>query len=446
MKSADLTEGPILKNLIRFAVPFFIANILQALYGAADLLIVGQFNTAESVSAVGIGAQVMHVFMNVFLGLSVGGTVLLAQKTGERNGEGAAKAVGTTATFFAMMAAFTTPLLLLGTSSLAEVMQTPPESLEATKNYIFICSCGIPFILGYNVTAGIFRGLGDSKTPVYFIALACLINIVFDLILVGRFGMAERGAAYATVVSQGISFCTAFFYMHKKGFPFPFASRHFRIDKPSLRFIVKVGTPLALQDGLVGISFSIINAIVNTMGLIASAAMGVVSRINAFALLPNTSIAGAVATMTAQNIGADQVKRANRTLACGIAISVAIGTSIWAFCQFRAETLTSVFSTDPAVTRAAALYLHSFTIDCILTGFIFSMNAYFCGCGRSLISMIHSLIATFLVRIPVSYAVSLMPGATMYEVGFAPPLASLLSVIICVWYFVSKRKTFAKMG
>lgn len=437
----SLTEGRIGKTLLTFALPFLLASLLQALYGAADLFVVGRFSDAAAVAAVGIGSQVMQVLTSVILAISMGGTVLIGQYMGGQKLEDVAKTIGCIAWVFALVALLLTPIMLLLTKPVVQWMQTPQEAVSATVQYMMICCCGIPFIVGYNAVSGIFRGMGDSKTPVFFIALACIINIIVDFILVGGFDFGAAGAAVATIAAQAISFFAALAYMKHKGFSFPFHRSHIRLEKSKARRIFKVGLPLAIQDALVHASFLIITAIINTMGLIASASVGVVEKLIVFAMLPPTSFASAVATMTAQNIGAGKGNRALQCLKAGIAYSLVFGITVCLYCQFWPETLTQLFAkNDLQVVEMAARYLKSYSIDCILVCFIFCMNSFFSGCGKSAFSMLHSLIATFLVRIPLSYLLSRQAGVTLYEIGFAAPFATFISLLICIWYLQYQKK------
>ena len=369
-----LTEGKLAPALLRFAVPFLISNFLQALYGAVDLFVVGQFSTSASVSAVAIGSQVMQTVTWIILGISMGGTVLIGQKIGEKNGEGAAEAVGCVAVLFGLMALVLTPLMLIAVNGAVALMKTPPEAVSAARSYIFICSCGLPFITGYNGVSGIFRGIGDSRTPVIFIGLACIVNVIGDFLFTGWMGMGAAGAALATVIAQAVSFLAALAYMYKKGFSFPFGRRHLRLRRKPAAAILKVGFPLALQDALVNVSFLIITTIINTMGLTASAAVGVVEKIISFAMLPPSAIASAVTTVTAQNIGAKKPERAKRALWYGIGFSLVFGIVVCIFVQFFAPLVTAVFSRDEAVILAAAQYLRSYSYDCILVSFVFCIN------------------------------------------------------------------------
>ena len=429
-----LTEGKLAPALLRFAVPFLISNFLQALYGAVDLFVVGQFSTSASVSAVAIGSQVMQTVTWIILGISMGGTVLIGQKIGEKNEEGAAEAVGCVAVLFGLMALVLTPLMLIAVNGAVALMKTPPEAVSAARSYIFICSCGLPFITGYNGVSGIFRGIGDSRTPVIFIGLACIVNVIGDFLFTGWMGMGAAGAAFATVIAQAVSFLAALAYMYKKGFSFPFGRRHLRLRRKPAAAILKVGFPLALQDALVNVSFLIITTIINTMGLTASAAVGVVEKIISFAMLPPSAIASAVTTVTAQNIGAKKPERAKRALWYGIGFSLIFGIAVCIFVQFFAPLVTAVFSRDEAVILAAAQYLRSYSYDCILVSFVFCINSYFSGRSNALVPFIHSMIATFLVRIPATSGFSLIAGDSLFPMGLAAPLASVVSIVICFGY------------
>lgn len=442
----NLTEGKISTTLLKFAIPFLFASLLQALYGAADLLVVGKFADSSGVSAVAIGSQVMQTITGIILGISMGGTVLIGKKAGGKDEEGTAKAIGSLTILFILFAVILTPLMMAATNGAIALMQTPAEAISYTRYYILICAAGIPFIIGYNAVGGIFRGLGDSRTPVYFVLIACIINIFVDILLVGTFHMGAKGAAIATVSSQAVSFLSALIYMIKKGFSFPIQRRHFRLDGPSVRQILIVGFPLAMQDALVNVSFLVISAIINTMGLVASAAVGVVEKIIIFLMLPPTAFGSAVSAMTAQNIGAEKADRAKKILRYGIIYSLSFGVAATLYCQIMPETLTGLFSNDVEVVHVAGLYLMSYSIDCIMVSFVFCMNGYFSGQGKSLISLVHSMIATFGFRIPLTILFSHMQGVSLRQLGFASPLATLVSIMICTGYFAwenhkEKRKT-----
>ena len=434
------------KVLMQFAMPYLLANVLQALYGGADLFVVGRFDDAASVAGVAIGSQVMQTVTGIILGLTAGITVLIGIATGARDEKKAAATIGAAVWLFAIIGAVLTLLMTVWHDTIATAMHTPPEAMTDTRHYLLICSLGIPFIIGYNVVFGIMRGLGDSRSPLYFVALACVINIVLDFVLVGGCHMRAAGAATATIASQGISFAAALCYLHRKGFRFPFTRRDIRLNGILSKRIIKLGTPIALQDALINISFLIITVIVNRMGVTASAALGVVEKLIVFAMLPPVAISSAVAAMTAQNYGAGLTDRMNRCLKSGIGMALVFGTAFCIYSQFLPETLMGIFTNDAPVIELGAEYLHGYSIDCIIVSFVFCINSYFSGQGNSLFPMVHSLIATFLFRIPLSWIFSHIAPTSLFPMGFAPPLATMVSLAICLWYLKIWQKRQASSG
>ena len=436
-----LIEGAIGPSLLRFALPFLGASFLQALYGAADLFVVGQFSGSEAVSAVAIGSQIMQTITGIILGLATGGTVLIGRRIGERNDAGAARAVGSLAVLLVLLAAVLTPVMVLGTNAIIEAMQTPGGAVAPARQYLLICACGIPFIVGYNAISGIFRGIGDSKTPMYFVLMACLINVGLDFLLAGYFDYGAAGVAAATVAAQACSFLAFLFYMSRRGLPFAFSRGDLRLDRPAALAILKVGFPLALQDGLVNLSFLAITMIVNTLGLVASAAVGVVERIIGFAMLPPAAFSSAVAAMSAQNIGAGKPERAWKTLWYAVAFSLGVGVAVCACVQVWPAMLPRLFDKNPEVVLAASQYLRAYILDCVLVSFVFCFNGYFSGLGRSVIAFGHSMAATFGVRIPVTYLMSRIVTDSLFPMGLAAPAASLLSIFICaaVLFWLRRR-------
>lgn len=449
MKELDLTQGSVPRTLLQFAVPYLLANVLQALYGGADLFVVGQFDDAASVAGVAIGSQVLQTVTGIILGLTAGITVLIGIATGARNNREAASIIGSSVWLFVIIGAVLTLLMAFFHQAVTSVMHTPAEAVRDTEHYLLICSLGIPFMIGYNVVFGIMRGLGDSRTPLYFVALACIINIVLDFVLVGGLHMRAAGAAVATVSSQGISFVVALWYFYRKGFDFEFTRRNIRLDKVLSRRIIILGAPLALQDALINISFLLITVIVNGMGVIASAALGVVEKLIIFAMLPPVAISSAVAAMTAQNYGAGLTARVERCLQSGIVMALFFGVSFCIYSQFLPGTLVEIFTHDASVITMASGYLHGYSLDCIMVSFVFCFNSYFSGQGNSLFPMVHSLIATFLFRIPLSWIFSHIDPTSLFWMGFAPPLSTMVSLLICIWYvnrWRKKRTPLQKVG
>lgn len=446
MKELDLTKGSVPKVLLRFALPYLLANVLQALYGGADLFVVGRFDDAASVAGVAIGSQVIQTLTGIILGLTTGITVLIGIATGARNDRELASIVGSSVWLFAGIGVVLTLLMTVFHIPIAEIMHTPVEAMRDTGHYLLICSLGIPFIIGYNVVFGIMRGLGDSQSPLYFVGLACVINIVLDFVLVGGFHFRAAGAAIATVASQGISFAAALWFLHRKGFHFEFSRRDIRLNGRVARRIATLGAPIALQDALVNISFLMITVIVNQMGVIASAALGVVEKLIVFAMLPPVAISSAVAAMTAQNYGAGLRDRMNGCLRAGIGMALVFGAAFCLYSQFLPDSLVGIFTGDAQVIKMASGYLRGYSIDCIMVSFVFCFNSYFSGQGNSWFPMTHSLIATFLFRIPLSWAFSQIDSTSLFWMGFAPPFSTVVSLVICTWYFMHKKRSYGIAG
>ncbi len=439
-KENKLLTGKIAPALTAFALPFLFSYFLQTLYGAVDLLVVGQFSDAANVSAVANGSQILMIVLSVFNGIAMGGTVLIGHKIGEGNRPGVSKAVGNTITLFIILAIIITPLMLLTIGGWIRIMQMPLLAVPHCRTYLFISCSGIPFIVGYNAISAIYRGIGDSKTPVYFIIIATLVNVGLDFLLTGYFHMAAAGAAIATIAAQGISFISALIYMRIKHFPYQIKGTDLKPEGHVIGTILKVGAPLALQDVLVHFSFMAISAITNTLGVIASAAVGVVEKLLSFAFLIPSSFASAVATMASQNIGAKQQKRAFHSMLWGMLISGCFGVAIFALSNIIPNQLVSIFSNDSAVIAIGAQYIRTYSFDAILTAFIFTVNAYLNANERSIFCFIHSMAATFIIRLPGTYFLKELSGGNLFHVGLAAPLASMLSIIICSIYLYANRK------
>ena len=435
-----LTEGAVFPVLVQFSLPYLFTNILQALYSASDLFMVGRFSDSVGVSAVATGGQIMQTITSLIIGLTAGGTIITAKHFGAKKRSETANTAATAAYIFSILSIFMTFIVVMFLNQICTLMQVPIESLKSTKSYLFICSLGIGFIVGFNTIGGILRGMGDSRTPFFFMTIACFTNIAADFLLVGIFQLGATGAAIATVFAQGICLMLSVYYLHIKGY-----FTRFKKFKPSFQLIemqsiLGVGTPIALQEGLVNLSFLMITAIINRMGLAASAAVGIVEKLIVFSMLPTTAFAAAVSSMTAQNIGAGKLDRAKSCLNGGIFLSLLFGISCYLLCQFIPYQLVSLFTKDQVVQKIGVLYLRSYSIDCLIVCFIFCMNTFFSSSGHPIFPLVHSLISTFLLRVPLSYYLSCIPNISMSIIGFAAPLASIISLLLCFhfynkWYY-----------
>ena len=420
--------------LIGFALPVLAALFLQTMYGAVDLLIVGQYAATTDVSAVATGSQLMHSVTTVLVGLAMGGTVLLGQKIGQGNARQAGRVIGTGVSLFAILAAVMTVVLVLFSGQLARLMHAPADALGATTDYVRICSAGTAFIIAFNVLGSVFRGLGDSKMPLITVAIACVVNILGDLVLVAGFHMGAAGAALATVAAQAVSVALSLMIIARKKLPFEFAKKDVRLDRAIAATILKIGTPMALQDLLVSISFLVVLAIVNSLGLIQSAGVGVAEKLCGFIMLIPSAYMQSMSAFVAQNIGAGKPGRARRALLYGISTSLLVSVFIGYLSFFHGDVLSGLFAREAEVIAASAEYLKAYAIDCLLTSFLFCFIGYFSGLGRTVFVMAQGLIGAFLVRIPVSYAVSRMAGASLFAIGLATPASTLVQIILCAWY------------
>lgn len=439
----ELTQGSALKNIIIFSFPFFISNFLQTFYGMADLFIVGQYNGAASLSGVSIGSQVMHMLTVMIVGLAMGTTVMTGRYVGERKEREKRTVIGNTALLFLAVSLLLTVILLLCIDPIITVMLTPPEAVQETKLYLTICFMGIPFITAYNVISSVFRGLGDSKSPMVFVAFACFFNIALDYLFIGYFDMHAAGAALGTVFSQVISVGAAFTAIIRKKLIIV-KKENFRLHKPTIMNILKIGFPICIQDGLIQISFIIITIIANSRGVHIAASVGVVEKIIGFLFLVPSSMLSSISAICAQCIGTKQPERAARTLQYGCFIALGFGILFTVICQFISEPVLSLFTEEAVVIMYGSQYLKSYVADCIFAAVSFSFSGFFTAYGYSVISFLHNIASIILVRVPGAYLASRFYPDTLFPMGLASPLGSLLSAVICinVYLYLKKRKRF----
>lgn len=441
----DLTSGSVWKNIVYFSLPYLLSYFLQTLYGLADLFIVGQFDSVASTTAVSIGSQVMHMLTVMIVGLAMGTTVNIGRAVGARDSQKASKVVGNTTVLFVGVSVVLAVVLLVLVQPIVRVMSTPAEAVEGTVRYLTICFIGIPFITAYNVIASIFRGLGDSKSPMYFIAVACVANIALDYLFIGALHMGPAGAALGTTLSQTISVAVSLLVILKKKTGISVKRADFRLERVTMGQVLKIGVPIAAQDGFIQVAFIIITIIANRRGLGVAAAVGIVEKIISFLFLVPSSMLSTVSALGAQNMGAGKYERADQILRYAMGIAVGFGLIVSLLIQIIAGPVVGLFTTDVAVILLGAQYIRGYIWDCIFAGVHFSFSGYFCAYGRSEISFIHNLIAILCVRIPGVYLTSKIFPDTLFPMGLATATGSLLSVIICIiafgWLKKQKRKS-----
>lgn len=442
MKNNDFTSGAILPKLLKFMLPVLFSMFLQALYGAVDLLIVGQFASTADVSAVSTGSQIISTLTNLIVSFSMGITVAVGQRIGQKRPEDAAQTIGTGVILFAIIGVIFSIGSVLGSSGLAWIMKAPEEAFELTSDYIKICGAGFVIISAYNLLGSVFRGLGDSKTPLIAVGIACVFNIIGDFILVAVFNMGAAGAAFATVFAQLISVVISFFMIRRATLPFEFNKAYIKLKKSFATLIAKIGTPVALQEFLVGASFLIILAIVNQLGVTASAGVGVAQKVCTFIMLVPISFMQSMTAFVAQNYGAGLMERAQKTLKIGIGISFAFGIVMFLISFFRGDLLASVFSQDKETIEASWDYLKAYAIDCLFTCFLFCFIGYFNGIGKTKFVMLQGLCGAFIVRVPFALLMQQFGNGSLFLIGASIPLSTILQIgMFFVAYFKIKSST-----
>ncbi len=447
----NLTTGSVFKNVIMFSLPYLFSYFLQTLYGMADLFIIGQYDGVASTTAVSIGSQIMHMITVMIVGLAMGTTVSIAQAVGANNKKQESKAVGNTIILFMGVAIAGMALLLILVHPIVSVMSTPAEAVKGTVTYLTICFIGIPFITAYNIISSIFRGMGDSKGPMYFIAVACVANILLDYLFMGAFRLGPAGAALGTTISQAVSVLVSLVVIIKRK-RVVLIKTDFVPHRLVMRKILSIGIPIAVQDGLIQVAFIVITIIANQRGLNDAAAVGIVEKIMSFLFLVPSSMLSTVSALGAQNIGADKPQRAIATLRYAVLIAAGFGILASITIQFTAGPIVSLFtdgntSEGADVIRLGSQYLRGYIFDSIFAGIHFSFSGYFCACGKSELSFLHNIVAIALVRIPGVYLTSRIFKTTLFPMGLATATGSLLSVLICVIaFYVIHRKEPIKKG
>lgn len=441
MKKNTFTEGAILSPLLKFMLPVLFAMFLQAMYGAVDLLVVGRFSTNAEVSGVSTGSQIVLTLTNLMVSFAMGITVLVGQKIGQNRPEEASKAVGTGILIFALIGVAFTIISIVFAVPLARIMNAPDEAFDVTVNYIRICGGGFIVITAYNLLGSVFRGLGDSKTPLIAVGIACVINIVGDLLFVAVFHMGAVGAAIATVIAQLVSVVISFAIIRKAKLPFMMKKDDMRFDKVFAKGIFRIGTPIALQEFLVGISFLVLLAIVNNISLTASAGVGVAEKVCAFIMLVPSAFMQSMSSFVAQNIGASKPDRAKKALIYGISVSFVFGVVMFLMTFFHGDLMAAVFSNDPQAVADGFDYLKAYAIDCMLTCFLFCFIGYYNGLGKTTFVMIQGIIGAFCMRIPVAFLMSRISDGSLFLIGLATPCSTVVQIILCfIAYTYFNRK------
>lgn len=438
MKKSNSTflEGPILPSLLRFSIPVLFALLLQALYGAVDLWAVGTFCGEADVSAVATGSQTMLIVTGIVTGLSMGTTVLLGKKIGSKDDKGAADTIGTSICVFVLLGIILSVIMTAAASKIATAMNTPEEAFEKTIHYIMICGVGSLFIVGYNLISAIFRGMGNSKAPLLFVSIACIINIAGDVILIKVFDMGAAGAAIATIAAQAVSVILSLTLIKRKGFPFPFGKENIRLDKNTAASVIKLGFPIALQDMCNEISYLILIGFVNTLGVTASAGVGIAEKLVMFMLLIPMSYMQSISAFVAQNIGAQQVMRAKKAMWTGMCTAVILGGVMSYLSFFHGNLLSRIFIKDLPVINASAEFLKATAIECFILSIAYCFTGYYNGLGKTSFVMAQGLCAIFLVKIPFAWFATYRLEPQLFRIGMSTAYAAVFTLVVCIIYYI----------
>lgn len=435
----NLSKGSVARQLITFSLPFLISNIIQSLYGVCDMIIVGRFTGTASMSAVNIAGQVTFILTNMVFGLCVGATVLIGQYLGANAKEEMKQTIGTLYTTLLFCSVLITIIMLIFCVPVLHLINTPAEAFDEARRYLNVTMLGTIFIFGYNACSAIMRGLGDSRRPLVFVSIACVINIFFDLLLVAVFDMGAYGAAIATVFSQGVSLILCIIYLKRNNFIFDFKIKSFKIHRKRLQMLLKVGIPTCVQNVVVGLSFLFLTAMVNTLGVTSSAAVGAVGKFNGFAIMPAVAMSSSISAMSAHNIGADEQKRAVKTLRIGVVIALSISIVLFALIRLFPDAILRIFADDDAMVANGLQYIYTFSYDYLIVPLLFCLNGLFIGSGHTTFSLINSLMSSVLIRVPAAYFFGFYLNMGLKGVGLGSPIASALSLIVSLCFFFSGK-------
>ena len=435
----DLTEGNVNKQLIQFAMPFLVAQILQALYSIADMLIVGRFMGDYGISAVNVSSIMTNLITFVVSGFSLSGTVLVAQYVGAKREEDAKKTIGTIFTLFIVLSIIITVLGLALSDFLLDILNTPAESRIEAANYLIICFSGTIFISGYNAVSAVLRGLGDSKRPLMFVALAAITNVVLDIIFVGPLGLGAGGAALATVISQGLSFVLAVITLYRQNFLFDFKLKSFRIDRQKLPLVFKIGLPSAVQSTIVNFSYIFVVSNINAYGLAASTAAGICSKIDSFAVLPTAAISQAVASMAGQNLGAKKYDRARGTMFAGLRMSIVFGVIVFLAVRIFARPLISMFGCGPEAMEIGIMYIQRVSFIYLFNSVTFVLNGLATGSGYSIFSMFNSIMTMVISRVALIMVLTRVFDMGLQGIFTAMGLCPVVGIVLGTCFYLSGK-------
>ncbi len=440
----DFTEGSIPKALVYFSLPFLLTNLIQSFYNIADIMVIGNFCGKEGIAGASIGGSITTTVTYMIIGLCNGGAIMTAQYSGKKSERDVSETIGTTFGVMLVLSVVTMAAMIALSDKLLALLNTPPEAYADTKAYFTICMTGAVFIFGYNAVSSVLRGLGDSKTPMYFGTASCILNILLDLLFVGGFKLSAAGAAAATVISQGAALIGCVIYLKHKDFIFDFRPRNFRIVPKKAAMIFRLGLPGAIQNVIVSGGFLIVSSITNRLGVNAASGVAVAAKINNFAQMPAGALGMAVSSMVGQNIGAEKYDRAADVMKSGIRLALITGIVMFIIVQIFPAQLMGLLVKEKEVISEALPYLRVTAFDYLLVAFVFPLNNFCNGSGHTLFTMIPSVFSSVIARVPVAYICAETLGMGLAGVGLSTPTGTISAIIICSIYYASgkwKKKT-----
>lgn len=438
----DFTSGPVLRTLLTFSFPLFLSNLLQALYNLVDMIVVGQVVGAPGLSGISVGGDVLAMLTFIAIGFADASQVIISMYIGSGLKEKLSRFIGTMASFMILCAIFISTLFLLLRGQILSLLNTPSESWAQAMAYAATCMVGLIFIYGYNIVSAIMRGLGDSKRPFLFVAIAAILNVVLDLVFVIGFGWEAFGAALATVIAQAVSFICALTYLcrNRKRFGFELSPHHFRIDRRELITLLKLGVPFALRQAAVLFSKFFINFWLNGYGVTVSAVSGIGYKLDVIGNLVGSAVSTAGSSMVGQNIGAGKYDRASRVLGSALLINgVFYSLLIFVIGSFP-RFVFGCFTSDQSVLAVCMEYLPYLLVIYAASALRNSMYAFTTGCGNSKFNFCVAILDGFVVRIGLSVFLGLGFGlgyhgfwAGSTAAGFVPFLLGIFFYLFARW-------------
>lgn len=443
----DLTEGNIIRTVLVFSLPFLGANLIQALYGAVDLMVIGWYCPPEAIAAVSTGTQVTQIVTCMISGLTLGATVTVGKYAGQKEPEEVKRTISTSLCLFVLAGLLITVLMMVSADLVLALLQTPEESFASAGAYVRVCGAGVVFICGYNGISAVLRGYGDSRKPLLFVAVAGAGNVVGDILLIRYLNLGVKGAALATVLSQGFSMIWAAVYLNRRDFIFSFRLREFRIYREKIRELLKVGIPISLQECMVRLSFLYLTSVTNALGVAAASAVGIASKYDVFAMLPATSAASALSSVVAQNYGGGKYRRMQQALVTGMAAALSFSAVFFFWAQFWPESMIGIFTTDTAIIEAGIPFFRTCSFDYLFVVFVFCMNGYLNGRGLTVFTMVSCCFGALALRMPLIYLMCRnMPGNLGLIGCVAPAVSGIMAVYTGIYVWKLRASPAGKTG